>query len=79
MAIQAAPTDKAVPGIPSEDSVMDNPLWMLVPWAVFAVAAGMKYWSITTLFRKHLLGVPSRTERFRQGLERIWVEDQRTA
>jgi hypothetical protein len=58
------------------DAVMDDPLLMLVPWAVFAVAAGMKCWSITTLFRKHLLGVPSRTERFRQGLERIWAKDR---
>jgi hypothetical protein len=56
--------------------VMDNPLWMLVPWAVFAVAAGLKFWRITTLFRRHLLGSPSRTERFRQSLERIWQRDQ---
>ena len=55
---------------------MDNPLWMLVPWAVFAVAAGLKFWRITTLFRRHLLGSPSRTERFRQSLERIWQRDQ---
>ena len=56
--------------------VMDNPLWMLVPWAVFAVAAGLKFWRITTLFRRHLLGSPSGTERFRQSLERIWQRDQ---
>jgi hypothetical protein len=56
--------------------VIDNPLWMLVPWAVFAVAAGLKFWRLTTLFRKHLLGIPSPTERFRQVLERIWEEDQ---
>ena len=79
MDIQAAPADKEVPGIQREGSVMNNPLWMLVPWAVFAVAAGFKFWSITTLFRKHLLGIPSRTERFRQGLERIWAKDQQTA
>jgi hypothetical protein len=58
---------------------MDNPLWMLVPWAVFAVAAGLKFWRITGLFREHLLGIPSRTERFRQGLERIWLKDQQAA
>ena len=79
MGIQTAPADKEVPGIQREGSVMNNPLWMLVPWAVFAVAAGFKFWSITTLFRKHLLGTPSRTERFRQGLERIWAKDQQTA
>ena len=55
---------------------MDNPLWMLVPWAVFALAAGLKFWRITNLFRRNLLGVASRTERFRQVLERIWAKDQ---
>ena len=47
-----------------------------MPWAVFALAAGLKFWRITTLFRKNLRGVPSRTERFRQVLERIWIKDQ---
>ena len=55
---------------------MDKPLWMLLPWAVFAVAAGLKFWRLTSLFRKHLPGIPLRTERFRQGLERTWEEDQ---
>jgi len=45
---------------------------------VFAVAAGLKFWKLTALFRKHLLGIPSRTERFRQGLERNWAKDQQT-
>jgi len=57
-------------------SVMSNPLWMLLPWLVFAVAAGIKFWRLTALFRKHLLGVPSRTERLRQMLERVWEKDQ---
>jgi len=56
--------------------VMEQPIWMLVPWAVFAVAAGIKFWRLTAGFRKHLLGVPSRTERLRQTLERIWAKDQ---
>ena len=51
---------------------MDNPLWMLAPWAVFAVAAGVKFWQLTSAFRRHLLGAPTRSERFRQTLERIW-------
>ena len=79
MDFQAAPADEAVSGNQRGSSVMHNPLWMLVPWAVFVVAAGLKFWSITTLFRKHLLGIPSRTERFRQALERIWIKDQQTA
>jgi len=61
------------------DAVMDDPLLMLVPWAVFAVAAGLKFWRITTLFRKNLLGMPTETERFRQALERIWIKDHSAA
>lgn len=79
MGIQAAQADEAKSGNQRRISVMHNPLWMLVPWAVFAVAAGLKLWRITTLFRKNLLGVPSRTERFRQALERIWIRDQQRA
>ena len=60
------------------ESVMINPLWMLVPWAVFAIGAGLKFWRLTALFRKHLLGITSRTERFRQALERNWQKDQQT-
>ena len=58
---------------------MDDPLLMLVPWAVFAVAAGLKFWRITTLYRKNLLGRPTETERFRQALERIWIKDHSAA
>ena len=75
MGIQAAPADEAVSGNPREGSVMNNPLWMLVPWAVFAVAAGLKFWRLTSLIRKQLLDVPSQTERFRQRLERIWSKE----
>ena len=57
------------------EQVMENPLWLLLPWAVFAVAAGIKFWRLNSLFRKHLLGIPSRTERWRQMLERIWERD----
>lgn len=53
-----------------------HPAWVLFPWAVFAVGAGIKFWQLTALFRKHLIGIPSRTERFRQTLERIWEKDQ---
>lgn len=58
---------------------MDNPLWMLLPWAVFAVAAGIKFWRLTSLFRRHLLGTPTEAEQFRRTLERIWAKDQQTA
>ncbi len=56
-----------------------TPLWMLVPWAVFALAAGLKFWRVTTLFRRHLLGDTTKTERFRQSLERNWEKDQQAA
>jgi hypothetical protein len=58
---------------------MDNPLWMMLPWAVFAVAAGIKFWRLTSLFRRHLPGTRSDTEQFRRTLERIWAKDQQTA
>lgn len=56
-----------------------HPLWMLVPWVVFAVAAGIKFWRLTSLFRRHLVGTPPSTERFRNTLERIWEKDQQKA
>jgi len=58
---------------------MDTPLWMLLPWAVFAVAAGIKFWRLTSLFRRHLLGTPADIKQFRRTLERIWAKDQQTA
>lgn len=58
---------------------MSNPLWMLVPWAVFAIAAGIKFWRLTSLFRRHLIGAPSSTEKFRSSLERAWAKDQQAA
>ena len=58
---------------------MGSPLWMLVPWVVFAVAAGLKFWRLTSLFRRHALSTPTKTERFRQSLERIWVKAQQAA
>jgi hypothetical protein len=58
---------------------MSNPLWMLVPWAVFAIAAGIKFWRLTSLFRRHLIGAPSSPEQFRSSLERAWAKDQQAA
>jgi len=58
---------------------MSNPLWMLVPWAVFAIAAGIKFWRLTSLFRRHLIVAPSSTEQFRSSLERAWAKDQQAA
>jgi hypothetical protein len=55
---------------------MDHPLWMLVPWAVFALALGVKAWRFGTLFRRQLGPAPTRTELARQRLERLWQQDQ---
>lgn len=70
----------------SLELLASHPLWLLLPWAVFALAAGFRFWRITTLFRRHLLGAPARTapsrseafntEQFRQSLERIWLGEQ---
>jgi hypothetical protein len=51
-----------------------NPLWMLTPWVVFAVAAGVKFWRITAVFRRRGQIRVSSTDQFRQSLERIWSE-----
>jgi hypothetical protein len=55
---------------------MEQPLWMLVPWGLFALALGIKAWRFGALFRRQLGPAPSRTERARQQLERLWRQDQ---
>lgn len=52
-----------------------HPLWTLVPWAVFAIAAGLKFWTITSDFRRRSLSAASSTDQVRQALERIWMQD----
>jgi len=55
------------------ESVTEHPLWMLVPWAVFAVAAGLKFWRLTSAWRQR--GPSStNTDQFRRSLERIWAK-----
>ena len=58
---------------------MTNPLWMLVPWAIFAVAAGVKFWRITSAWRQRGVSKAANTDQFRWSLERIWAQDQRSA
>ena len=63
----------------AQTALMDaNPLWMLAPWAVFAVAAGVKFWRITAVFRRCGQNRVSSTDQFRDTLERIWEKAQRT-
>jgi hypothetical protein len=45
-------------------------IWLLVPWGVFALAAGVKFWRLTQPFRRQL-AEPS-TEQVRASLERSW-------
>lgn len=54
----------------------DHPLLLLMPWAVFALAAGIKFWKLAGLFQRHLLGSQSSTEAFRARLERHWAAQQ---
>lgn len=63
----------------SAGTYMNNPLWMLLPWTVFAFAVGIKFWRITSLFRRHVLVKSQGVEGFRKTLERIWAKDQQTA
>ena len=60
----------------SQNALMTHSIWILMPWAIFAVAAAIKFWHLTTLFRKHLIDTPSSTEQIRDSLERIWQKDQ---
>ncbi|GDX72577.1 hypothetical protein LBMAG39_10100 [Cyanobium sp.] len=55
---------------------MPHPAWMLVPWGVFAVGAAIKFWRLTSPFRRQQTGIPTSTEHSRQTLERIWERDQ---
>jgi len=71
--IRSAPAVQALPES-AAGGVMEQPLWMLLPWVVFAVAAGIKFWRLTTMFRKGGHNRATGSERFRQSLERIWAK-----
>jgi hypothetical protein len=60
------------------DGVMERPIWMLVPWAVFAIAAGIKFWRFAAVVRRQLVARPATTAQARKSLERIWNRDQRS-
>lgn len=74
MGIQAAPAVQAMPD-GTEGGVMDNPLWMLVPWAVIALDAGVKFWRLTSAWRKRGAGRATSTDQFRRSLEQIWAQE----
>jgi hypothetical protein len=78
VAIQATPTVQAVPEV-AENALMENPLWMLAPWALVAVGAGVKFWRLTRVFRQRVASTTTSTERFRQTLEQNWEKDEQAA
>jgi hypothetical protein len=67
---------------------MDQPIWLLVPWLVFAVAAVLKAWKIGRLVNNRLIDNQLRSqrrdtaggiERFRAKLELGWRRGQQNA
>jgi hypothetical protein len=67
---------------------MDQPIWLLVPWLVFAVAAALKAWKIGRLINNRLINNQLRSqrrdtavgiERFRAELELGWRRGQQSA
>ena len=67
---------------------MDQPIWLLVPWLVFAVAAALKAWKIGRLINNRLIknqqhsqrrGTALGIERFRAELELVWQRSQHSA
>jgi len=55
--------------------VTTNPIWILVPWAVFAVALAFKVLRFGSALKRHLIAPSPSTDQFRQILERIWELD----
>ena len=52
---------------------MTHPEWILVPWAVFAVALAFKVLKFGKALKRHLTAPTPSTDQFRQSLERIWA------
>ncbi|GDX74384.1 hypothetical protein LBMAG40_10410 [Cyanobium sp.] len=67
---------------------MDQPIWLLVPWLVFAIAAVLKAWKIGRLINNRLINnqlhsqrrdTAGGLERFRAELELGWQRSQQSA
>ena len=39
-----------------EEALVEQPLWILLPWTVFGIAAGIKLWRLGTGLGRHLGG-----------------------
>jgi len=57
---------------------MVNPVWLLLPWALVALSAGVKFWRLTSPWRQRGMASSDQTDMnaARQTLERIWEQDQ---
>ncbi len=60
------------------EPLVERPLWLLLAWTVFGVAAGSKLWRVVAGLRRSLngTGTAASTEPFRQSLERIWAKGE---
>ena len=67
---------------------MDQPIWLLVPWLVFAIAAVLKAWKSGRLINNRLINnqlhsqrrdTAGGLERFRAELELGWQRSQQSA
>jgi hypothetical protein len=63
----------------ASNDLLENPIWMLVPWAVFAVALAIKAWRFAAVLRRQLAARPATTEQVRESLERIWQRGQQAS
>ena len=54
-------------------------LLILLPWSVFALAAGLKFWQMSRWLRRPLMESRSNTDQMRALLERIWQRQQNAA
>lgn len=52
---------------------MTHPQWILVAWAVFALALVLKVWQFGRALKRQLIGTPPSTDQVRLTLERIWA------
>jgi hypothetical protein len=55
-------------------NVNQSPLLILLPWCVFALAAGLKAWQLGRWLRTPLGAIPPSTEAVRASLERLWQQ-----
>jgi hypothetical protein len=55
---------------------MAQPIQLLLPWLVFAIALGLKTWKVSRLINRQVRSSPWGMERFRAALERNWQRSE---